>query len=79
VCWIEVKNYYGAGLQDGIKPWMPTIKVQKQIAKYIHTLGPNGAMVYALGHGEGLRRRTPQTVQLLDAGQLYMHKRSRAE
>jgi hypothetical protein len=74
VRWIEVKNYYGAGLEAGIKPWMPTIKVQEQIAKYIHTLGSNGAVVYAHGYGEGLRRRTPQTVQLLDAGQLYRHK-----
>ena len=68
--WIEVKNFYGAGVEQGIKPWTPTLKIQKQIAKYIAAYGPAGAVVLKHGYGAEFRVRTPTCVQLLDAGML---------
>ena len=73
VRWIEVKNFYGAGIDDNIKPWMPTIKVQNQIRKYIEAYGPDGAVILRHGYAERFRNRTPSCVQLLDAGLLRQH------
>jgi len=69
--WIEVKNFYGVGLVDGLKEWMPHVKMQRQVAKYTDTFGP-GAVLFSYGYSEALRRRTPAGVQLVDAGQLSM-------
>ena len=68
--WIEVKNFYGAGVEQGIKPWIPTLKTQKQIAKYIAAYGPAGAVILKHGYAVQFRARTPTCVQLLDAGVL---------
>ena len=70
VKWIEVKSFYGAGIVSSIKDWMPHIKISKQIDKYISTFGPHGAVILRYGYSEGLRRRIPLHVQLLDGGVL---------
>ena len=70
VRWIEVKNFYGAGIEQGLKPWMPTLKIQKQIAKYIQAYGPDGAVVLKHGYAMRFRARMPECVQLLDAAML---------
>lgn len=66
VRWIEVKHFYGTGTINGLPDWMHTIKIQKQIAKYIAAFGPDGAVILKYGYAESFRERTPQHVQLLD-------------
>ena len=68
VRWIEVKNFYGAGIERGVLKWMPTIKIQAQIAKYIQEFGPDGAVILNYGYAQSFRNRTPLNVQLLDWG-----------
>ena len=70
VRWIEVKNFYGAGVEAHLKPWTPTIKIQKQLAKYIMAYGPDGAVILKHGFAVDFRARTPECVQLLDGGML---------
>ena len=76
VHWIEVKNFYGVGVCDdsmfGIKTWMPTLTIQKQISKYVDAYG-SGAVVLKHGYSEMFRRRTPECVLLLDARALLAH------
>jgi len=70
VRWIEVKNFYGAGIEHGIKPWTPTLKIQRQLAKYVEAYGPHGAVVLKHGYALSFRARTSECIQLLDGGKL---------
>jgi hypothetical protein len=45
VNWIEVKHFYGVGFVNGLPDWMPTIKIQKQIARYMSAFGPDGVVI----------------------------------
>ena len=65
VNWIEVKHFYGVGIVNGLPDWMPTIKIQKQIAKYMSAFGPDGVVILKYGYSESLRKHTPESVQLL--------------
>jgi hypothetical protein len=65
VNWIEVKHFYGVGFVNGLPDWMPTIKIQKQIARYMSAFGPDGVVILKYGYSESLRKRTPESVQQL--------------
>ena len=65
VNWIEVKHLYGVGIVNGLPDWMPTVKIQKQIARYMSAFGPDGVVILKYGYSESLRKRTPESVQLL--------------
>jgi len=72
VNWIEVKHFYGVGIVNGLPDWMPTIKIQKQIARYMSAFGPDGVVILKYGYSESLRKRTPESVQLLAWGTSVM-------
>ena len=66
VRWIEVKNFYALGIERGLKSWTPTLRIQKQIAKYIEAYRRDGAAVFKHGFAQKFQAWTPVSAQLLD-------------
>tara|TARA_B100001094_G_C17600396_1_gene516249 strand:+ start:222 stop:452 length:231 start_codon:yes stop_codon:yes gene_type:complete len=71
--WIEVKNFYGAGIGEGgkVRKWIWTLTIEKQIKKYVAQYGKHGAVIFNMGYAESMRRRLPDCVMLLDATQIH--------
>ena len=64
VHWIEVKNFYGCGVED-VRSWAVHLKMLPQAMRYLDSFGP-GAVVFAGGYSSAMRSWLPPEIQLLD-------------
>lgn len=64
VKWIEVKCFYGMASSD-MKAWAPTLKVHKQVAKYVARFG-NGLLVFKQGYAREFKELLPEGVGIVD-------------